>query len=377
MVILFALSLVPVGIELVRWGIYLHRPGYTDFGDYYLYASMGLHHGWNTLYHLAVEQQEWQALGGMAVLPFYPMIYPPPLAWLIAPFALLPLRLAFAIWATLMVALFLWVWTVTASGSRLQRWTLLATSIGVFPVAFALALAQVLIVVLAAVIGAWWLLCRKQELAAGLLLIVMVVKPQLAFLVPVALLAAGHWRAVGVWAVGTAAVVGLALVSLGPDGIHLYLARLQAASTGAPEFLVLTSMTVPGLLGRGVAGLAGQAGVAALTLVAAYRQRHRGPTAPIVAGLVGSLLVTPYVHIQDLTVLFAAAWLYLRVNPPRLARMVLVVGYLAILPSVRYRVLEGMEPGIAILALVWLLLIAWPLDLRRARPRSQQASLAA
>src|SRR6266849_10841021 len=99
MVILFALSLVPVGIELVRWGIYLHRPGYTDFGDYYLYASMGLHHGWNTLYHLAVEQQEWQALGGMAVLPFYPMIYPPPLAWLIAPFALLPLRLAFAIWA--------------------------------------------------------------------------------------------------------------------------------------------------------------------------------------------------------------------------------------------------------------------------------------
>jgi hypothetical protein len=126
-----------------------------------------------------------------------------------------------------------------------------------------------------------------------------------------------------------------------------------------------------------VAGLAGQAGVAALTLVAAYRQRHRGPTAPIVAGLVGSLLVTPYVHIQDLTVLFAAAWLYLRLNPPRLARMVLVVGYLAILPSVRYRVLEGMEPGIAILALVWLLLMAWPLDLRRARPRSQQASLAA
>ena len=377
MVILFALSLLPAGIQLVRWGIYLHLPGYTDFGDYYLYASMGLHHGWNTLYDLAVEQQEWQALGGIAVMPFQPMVYPPPLAWLIAPFAMLPLRLAFAIWAPLIVALFLWVWTVAAPGSRLQRWTLLAAAIGVFPVAFALTMAQVLILVLAAVIGAWWLLCRKHEVAAGLLLVVIVIKPQLAFLVPVALLATGYWRAVGVWAVGTAAVVGLALLSLGPDGTHLYLTRLQFASSGAPEFLVPATLTVPGLLGRGVAGLIGQVVVAALTLVAAYRQRHLGPSAPVVAGLVGSLLVTPYVHIYDLTVLFAAAWLYLRMNPPRLGRMVLVVGYLVMLPTVVYRVLEGLEPGVALLSMVWLLLIAWPLDLRRTRPRSHEASVAA
>jgi len=376
-VLLFLLCLGLAAVELFRWGLFLHLPGYTDFGDYYLYARMGLHDGWSTLYDVTVEQREWQALGGVTVLPMFPMIYTPPLAWLVAPFALLPLRLAFPIWATLILALFLWIWTVTAPGSRLTRWTYLAAAIGVFPVAFGLMLAQVMIVVLAAVVGAWWLLGRKHELAAGLLLIVMVVKPQLAFLVPVALLATGYWRAVGVWAVGTVLVVGVALVSLGPDGARFYESRLHAASLGAPEFLVNASMTVPGLLGRGVAGWLGQAVMAGLALVAAYRQRHQGPAAPVVAGLIGSLLVTPYLHIEDLTVLFVAAWLYLQMVPPRLGRLLLVLGYAAMLPSVLFRALEGMEPAVVVLEAVWLLLIAWPLELRPAGKTSRSAELAA
>lgn len=376
-VILFVLTLFPAAVELIRWGIYIHRPGYTDFGGYYLDASVGLHHGWSMLYNLAVEQHEWQALGGIAVLPFYPMIYPPPLAWLATPFALVPLRVGFAIWATLILALFLWIWSVTALGSRLTRWTYLAAALGVFPVAFGLMMGQIVIVSLGAVIAAWWFLGRRQELVAGLVLILIIVKPQVAFLVPIALLVTGYWRTVGVWAAGTALVAILAVLSIGPEGVHVYLSRLHDASTGSSEYLVLTTMTVSGLLGRGLAGLLGQVAVSALTMVAAYRQRRHGPVAAVVAGLVGSLLVTPYVHMPDLTVLFAAAWLYLRMNPPRLPRMVLVVGYVAMLPSVLYRGLQGMEPGMAILAMVWLILIAWPLDLRRANPVSRPARLAA
>lgn len=375
--LLFLLSLAPAAVQLLRWGLFLHLPGYTDFGDYYLYAQMGLHQGWSTLYDVAIEQREWQALGGVTVLPMFPMIYPPPLAWLTAPFALLPFRLAFSIWAALILALFLWMWTVTAPGSRLTRWTHLAAALGVFPVAFGLMLGQVLIVVLAAVVGAWWLLGRKQELAAGLLLIVMVVKPQVAFLVPVALLATGYWRAVGAWAVGTALVVGLALVSLGPDGVRFYAARLHAASLGAPEFLVNASMTVPGLLGRGMAGWLGQAVMASLSVVAAWRRRQQGPTAAVVAGLIGSLLVTPYLHLEDLTVLVVAAWLYLRMDPPRMGRVLLVVGYTAMLPSVLFLALEGLEPAVVVLEAVWLLLIAWPLERPPARETSRSVGLAA
>jgi hypothetical protein len=134
---------------------------------------------------------------------------------------------------------------------------------------------------------------------------------------------------------------------------------------------------VSGLLGRGLAGLLGQVVVSALTLHAAYRQRRHGPVAPVVAGLVGSLLVTPYVHLPDLTVLFVAAWLYLRMNPPRLGKMVLVVGYLAMLPNIFYQAPAGNELGVVILAVAWLILIAWPVDLRQARATRRPAGLAA
>jgi hypothetical protein len=58
-----------------------------------------------------------------------------------------------------------------------------------------------------------------------------------------------------------------------------------------------------------------QALVAATTVVVAWRRRHRGPAVPIAAGIVGSLLFTPYVGFQDFAVLFVAGWLLLRAQP--------------------------------------------------------------
>jgi hypothetical protein len=63
--------------------------------------------------------------------------------------------------------------------------------------------------------------------AAGLLLVLMVIKPQVAFFVPFALLAAGYWRIFTVWAAGVALVVIIAILSLGPDGVHAYVARCR------------------------------------------------------------------------------------------------------------------------------------------------------
>ncbi len=328
--ILFGLSLVPAAIQLVHWGLALHLPGYSDFGYYYLIARMGMHDGWSTLYNLAVEQREWQALGGVTVLPMFPWIYAPPTAWMVAPLTLLPLGLALAVWETLILGLFLWIWTAAAPGTRLQRWTLLALAIGTFAVAFGLMLGNAVIVALASVVGAWWLVRRQQQVAAGLVLVLIVMKPQVAFFVPFALLAAGYWKTFGVWAAGAIVVAALAMVSLGPDGVHAYQARLHDASSGAPEYLLYRSMTVPGLLGRGWTGLAGQCMMAALALFAAYRRRRDALEFPIIAGLLGSLLITPYLHIEDLTVLMVAGFLYLRTDPPRLSRPILVVGYLLV-----------------------------------------------
>src|ERR1700745_749312 len=62
----------------------LAHPGFSDFASYYIYARVGLHQGWNHLYDLAAQRQEWFRLGGPDAIPWFAMLYPPPLAWLVA-----------------------------------------------------------------------------------------------------------------------------------------------------------------------------------------------------------------------------------------------------------------------------------------------------
>jgi hypothetical protein len=375
---LFLASLVPAAIGLVHWGIGLQRPGYTNFGDYYLDARIGVHDGWSSLYDLKVEEREWQALGGADVLPMFPVIYPPPLAWLVAPFSLLPFPIAFVLWATLMLGLFLWIWTMIAQGSRLQRWTLLATAIGTSPVSFGLLLAHILIGILAGVAASWWFLRTRREVLAGLALVVLAIRPQAAILVPFALLVAGYRRTFVVWAAAMAVIAGVAMASVGPSGVHAYVDRLQmAAGSGAADYMAANSLSIAAILGHGWLAAAAQGILVLVTLVAAYRHRRLGPELPIVAGLIGSLLVTPFIHLEDLTTIVVAAWLYLRTGPPIEGRIHLGLGYALLAPSILFRFGLGTEPFFLCWEVAWLLLIAWlPLQ-RMAITRAEHVAAAA
>jgi hypothetical protein len=183
-----------------------------------------------------------------------------------------------------------------------------------------------------------------------------------AILVPFALLVAGYRRAFTVWIAGAIAITLLAIASLGPDGVHTYIDRLHAAANARPDFFVPTTLTLPGLLGRGWVALIAQAAIVALTLLAAYRRRHDGPELSIVAGIIGSLLVTPYIHFEDVTAVVVAAWLYLRTAPPRYGRILLAAGYVVLLPTVVYQWgLAGLEPVFVCFEVAWLGLITWPL----------------
>jgi hypothetical protein len=42
----------------------LRRPGYSDSGQFYLYARRGIHRGWNTLYDVAAQKPIWIGMGG-------------------------------------------------------------------------------------------------------------------------------------------------------------------------------------------------------------------------------------------------------------------------------------------------------------------------
>ena len=104
-----------------------------------------------------------------------------------------------------------------------------------------------LILELAAIAVAWWLVSRGRELPAGILLTVLVFKPQVAFLVPIALLLIGRWRTVAVWLTGSALIAVVALLTTGIDGLHDYAKRVSDAASTPPEFFVPTQFTLAGL----------------------------------------------------------------------------------------------------------------------------------
>ncbi len=330
--VLIGLAINQVRIALESWGIVLWRPGYADFGNYYLYAQVGLHQGWNHLYDLAAQRQEWLRLGGADVIPWFPIIYPPPLAWLAVPFTLLPLPVAYVCWTVLLTGCVILAWRlVVPTRSRLARWTALAAMLAVMPVLYALLLGQILIVELAAIAAAWWLVSRGREIPAGILLSLLVFKPQVAFLVPVALLVIGRWRTVAVWAAGSALIAVIALISTGIDGLHDYANRVSDASATPPQFFVPTQLTLGGLFGHGVLTLGVSALLVALTIAAAYRYRAEGPALPIACALVGSMLVTPYLHQQDLATLLLAGGIALQGRLDRRQGSTLIASYVLLL----------------------------------------------
>lgn len=332
LVVLIGLAVNQVRIALESWGIVLWRPGYADFGNYYLYANVGLHQGWNHLYDLAAQRQEWLRLGGADVIPWFPIIYPPPLAWLAVPFTPLPLPVAYACWTACLTGCVIVAWRlVMPARSRLTRWSALAAMLAVMPVLYALLLGQILILELAVIAAVWWLVSRGREVPAGILLTVLVFKPQIAFLIPVALLIIGRWRTVAIWLTGSALIALVALLTTGIDGLRDYASRVSDAASTPPQFFVPTQFTLAGLFGHGILTIAVAGLLVALTIAVVYRHRGEAPAVPIACALVGSMLVTPYLHQQDLATLLLAGAIALRGRLDRWQVRVLIAGYVLIL----------------------------------------------
>jgi alpha-1,2-mannosyltransferase len=181
-------------------------------------------------------------------------------------------------------------------------------AIGWLPVIYGLQLGQPGMLIALGVAACYTLLQRNRQVAAGAVLGVVVLKPQLAFLVPIALLATGRWRT---FASATVVVAVLAIASalaLGAGGIATYEQRLNFAST-VP---VNQAQTLAPWIGNLVVTRGVQVLIAVLTVGLAYRLRARDPGLILAVALTGGLAAGPYVHYDDLTMLGLAVWLYLR-----------------------------------------------------------------
>lgn len=294
------------------WQKYASGPFLNDFTFYFAAARVGLAHGWPSIYDLNLQQAELNAMGsGITIAQLARYISPPPVAWAALPFTAIPYPIAYWMWSALLLAALALTWRLAAPGLGAARLIQLAAALAWLPVIYALQLGQPNIFVALGVAACYALLKAERPFWAGIALGALALKPQLAFLMPAALLISGRTRAF--WGSLVAlAVLGLAsALALGPTGIAAYEARLSFAA-GVP---VNRELTLAPLLGSLVVTRVIQAVIALWALFLVYRLRHRGHEWIFIPALVGGLLASPYLHLDDIAMLGLAVWLYLRTSP--------------------------------------------------------------
>ncbi len=244
---------------------------HNDFTFYYAAARIGVSHGWQSIYDLVAQQQELSALGaGIQIAELARFISPPPVAWLALALTLLPYDLAYWTWSFLLLGAIAWSWYLVSPGRGRAR----------------------------------------------LIHLVAAIAPQLGFLIPVALLIAGRYRAFAGAAMALGLLVAAAAVNIGPSGIAAYQERLAFAA-GVP---VNRELTLAPLIGDLTLTRVVQVGIAIWALALVYRFRGGPLELTFILAIVGGLLASPYLHLDDLVMLGLAAWLYLRLpNQPRWA----------------------------------------------------------
>lgn len=352
-------ALLPLAVLMVGSAIRgaVLRPYRSDFAIYYGVSTIGLQSGFGHIYDEARRQPVWGAMASALGGPLqpYPVIQPPTTALFTVPLALLPFFAAYGIWLALISGSLVLAWWLGAPGVRWVRGGHLVALLALLPVGLGLYVGQAVFMVFAAVIVCWWLLRQERDIAAGLVLLLILLKPQEALLVPLALLLAGRRRAFAAWAIGAAVIGVVCLLAIGSPGLSVYVSRLAEVYRHPEAWQSVPNMSLPSLLGGGVVGTIAQFAVAALALFAAWRHRKSDPELPMAIALVGSLVMTPYLHEPDTVTLVAAGWLYLRMRPPPLAVAAMVVSYVAIDLGLAGGV--GFAP-LLLIELAWLLAMA-------------------
>ena len=301
-------SVVLALIDL-QWSYTLHyKLPQPDFYVYYLAAQIGRAHGWSAMYDPAIFLPPVSAAVGKPL----PYLNPPELAWIVTPLSYLPYTLAGWIWTGLLAAALGLTWYLVAPDRGLVRLIHGVGAAALLPVFVGALFGQVSLVVVAAVAFSWWLLTHGRPWLAGVALSALILKPQMAFLVPVALLVSGYGRVVLAWLAVSVPLGVVTLLATGTEVFHHISQSLHAVSgvPGPIQSSLLRQLPFPLAVIGIVLVLAGS------TLIL-WRGRGSGPSLPIAVGLISSMLVSPYVNFYDLSALVLAGWLILRLNPPR------------------------------------------------------------
>jgi hypothetical protein len=326
---------------------YLYAPE-VDFVSYWAAGRLALGGHAATAYdinaHRAVEETVMH-IGGLMPFP-----YPPPFLFVVSVFAWAPYWLSYLLWMGATIGIYL------AVTSRLV------------PPRFALAHPAGIV---NAMIGQNGFLTTgifvfgtsavaKRPFAGGLILGLLVIKPQLAVLIPLALLAGREWKAIAGAAFSSLTLLGLAALVFGLDSYARFLAMGQEYALvwqqttywaeQASPFAVLRFFGVPHALALSVQALIAAAAAAVTWHAWAKRSGHK-----VAVLAAATLLVPPYIFTYDTLLLLLPISLFLkdRERPWRAAILYLclllpVLGYFGLYPG------PNTIPIAAILSLWWL-----------------------
>ena len=239
--------------------------------------------------------------------------YPPPLMLLTRPLAALPFLPALALWSAAGVAL------AAALLARLVGWRLaLLASVGA-PAAFLNLLSGQNGYFTAALLAGGLLLLDRRPLLSGALLGLLAVKPQMALLLPIALIAGRRWKTLAAAAASAAFVVDLSVMLYGVEPWLGFLDQMayQRQLMELPHddwfHRMPTVFAVLRLAGGSVAAAYAAQLVSCALAVGAVILAWRSRAAieiKAAALAVAMFLATPYAWDYDMIVLlFAAAWL--------------------------------------------------------------------
>jgi alpha-1,2-mannosyltransferase len=216
------------------------KPIGTDFSSFYAAGSLVLDGRAGDVYNMAAHYAREQQVFGPAT-PYYGWLYPPIFLLLAAPLAAMPYPVALAVWQIGSFTFYLAVIGLIVGGIGKrgmaigQTWqvTWLMVAAGFPAVLINLGHGQNGFLT-AGLFGAALLVLRSRQLLAGVLFGLLAYKPQFALVIPIALLAAGQWRAILAAGITVIALVGLTSLIFGFD---LWLAF--AASTETSRKLLL------------------------------------------------------------------------------------------------------------------------------------------
>jgi Glycosyltransferase family 87 len=190
------------------------RPLGTDFSNVYAAGTYVLGGDANAAFDPPQQFAREQAIFGAAT-QFYGWHYPPYFLFVAAPLALLPYGLALAVWQTATLGLYLvMMWGIVTfpslrAAGRGDDWMWLLLALA-FPAVFINIGHGQNGFLTAALLGGALVLLDRRPLVAGILLGLLVYKPQYGLLLPVVLGVSGRWKCFGATA---ATVVLLTLVT--------------------------------------------------------------------------------------------------------------------------------------------------------------------